>query len=92
MNAEIDPTRLARAVHLDYRRLDGNRYLVRGGSQDHIVDVVNGAVRCDCYDARYRSGDGCKHSLLMRLVAGDAEVVKALRQLIAPPRRLRRVA
>lgn len=88
----IDPTRLARAVHLDYRRLDANRYLVSGGSQDHIVDVVNGTVRCDCYDAKYRSGDTCKHSLLVRLMAGDRKVAKALRQLIAPPRRLRRVA
>ena len=54
----IDPGRLARAIHLDCRQLDGTRYLVNGGSQDHIVDVVDGTVRCDCYDAQYR-GDGC---------------------------------
>lgn len=87
----IDPVRLARAIHLDYRQIHDTRYLVSGGSQDHIVDVVDGTVRCDCYDAQYR-GDGCKHSLIVRLIAGDQSAVKALRQLVAPPRRLRRVA
>ena len=89
--AMVDLTRLARAVHLDCERMTPETFRVSGGSADHVVAVANGEVRCDCYDAQYH-GDGCKHALLVRLVAGDQSVVKALRQLIAPPRRLRRVA
>ncbi len=91
MSETIDPTRLARAIHLDCQRVKPDTWLVSGGTADHVVEVVNGEVRCDCYDSQYH-GDGCKHSLLVRLVAGDAEVVKVLRRLVAPPRRLRRVA
>ena len=91
MSETIDPTRLARAIHLDCQRVKPDTWLVSGGAADHVVEVVNGEVRCDCYDAQYR-GDGCKHSLAVRLVAGDSEVVLALRQLVAPPKRLRRVA
>ncbi len=87
----IDPSRLARAIHLDCKRMNPSSFRVSGGATDHIVAVANGEVRCDCYDAQYH-GDGCKHSLLVRLIAGDADVVLALRKLIAPPRQLRRVA
>ena len=87
----IDSTRLARAVHLDCQRMSPETFRVSGGSADHIVEVVDGEVRCDCYDAQYR-GDECKHSLIVKLMAGSPDVVKALRQLVAPPRRLRRVA
>ena len=87
----IDPARLARAVHLNCQRTSPATYVVTGGTADHVVEVVDGAVRCDCFDAQFR-GDACKHSLIVRLYAGDPDVVSALRQLIAPPRRLRRVA
>lgn len=87
----IDPTRLARAIHLDCKRMNPSSFRVSGGEADHIVEVANGRVVCDCYDAQYH-GDGCKHSLIVRLIAGDQSVVKALRKLVAPPPRLRRVA
>ncbi len=87
----IDPGRLQRAVWLDVQRVKPDTFRVSGGAADHIVAVVNGEVRCDCYDAQYRGG-GCKHSLIVRLIAGDQSVVKALRQLVAAPRRLRRIA
>ena len=91
MNVEIDPTRLARAVHLDCERMTPDTFRVSGGSMDHLVAVAAGGAHCDCMDSSVR-GPGCKHELAVRLHAGDSEVVLALRKLIAPPKRLRRVA
>ena len=91
MNAEIDPGRLARAIHLDCQRVKPDVWLVSGAAADHTVEVVAGGVRCGCMDSTVR-GPGCKHELAVRLHAGDPEVVLALRRLVAPPRRLRRVA
>ena len=45
VNVEIDPGRLARAIHLDCQRVKPDTYLVSGGAADHIVEIVNGAVR-----------------------------------------------
>ena len=91
MNAEIDPTRLARAVHLDCERMTPDTFRVSGGSMDHMVTVAGGGVHYDCIDSNVR-GPGCKHELAVRLHAGDSEVVLALRQLVTAPKRLRRVA
>lgn len=52
---------------------------------DHVVNIVDGRCECDCMDAQY-NGDGCKHSLLVTLLGGDEEVVRALCQLIPAPR------
>ena len=79
----IDAGRLQRAVWLEVRPIDGG-CLVRGGADDHIVEIDDGLVRCDCFDAQWR-GDGCKHSLAVRLHHGDPEVVKALRALVPAP-------
>ena len=87
----IDPTRLARAVWLDVQRVSPDSFRVSGGPRDHLVTVAGGGAHCDCIDSSVR-GPGCKHELATRLVAGDSEVVLALRQLVAPPKRLRRVA
>ena len=83
----IEPGRLSRAVHLEAVRVDADSFLVRGGSQDHVVQVVDGEVRCDCMDSQVRSGDNCKHCLTVKLLAGDPDVVRALRQLIPAPRK-----
>ncbi len=80
----IDTGRLARAVWLEAKLIDISTYRVRGGTADHMVEVVDGRCYCDCVDAQVR-GDGCKHSLLVRLYAGDKEVVKALRALVPAP-------
>ena len=82
----IEAGRLARAIHLDAVPIDIDSYMVSGGSQNHVVDVVNGELRCDCMDATVR-GRGCKHELCVRLNAADGEVVRALRQLIPAPRK-----
>ncbi len=87
----IDVGRLARAVHLDCRRVAPDRYLVTGGRDDHMVDIDGGYVRCDCFDAQ-RNGDGCKHALCVRLHHGDSDVVNALRQLVPAPGRSVRAA
>jgi hypothetical protein len=72
-----------RTVHLEARRVDAdNRYLVSGGSRDHIVEQRDGRCFCDCADASFGAGDECKHSLLVRLLGGDRDVVKALRRIV----------
>ncbi len=81
----IDTGRLQRAIWLDCQPVAPGRYLVRGGSADHVVEVDGGLVRCHCPDSQ-RVGDSCKHSLALRLRAGDGEVVDALRQLVPNPR------
>ena len=86
----IDPARLRRAIWLDCRPVGLSGFMVRGGRDDHIVDVDGGYVRCDCFDAQIH-GDGCKHSLLVRLLGGDPEVALALRQLVPQPARRTRV-
>ena len=77
----VDPGRLRRAIHLSATPIDIDSWLVSGGSQDHTVEVRDGECFCDCFDARIH-GDGCKHSLLVRLLGGDEEVVKALREIV----------
>ena len=77
----IDPARLVRAIHLDAVPIDIHSYWVSGGSADHVVEEVDGELRCGCMDATVR-GSGCKHELCVRLNAGDPDVVKALRGII----------
>jgi len=79
----IDAARLARAVWLEVLPVAGG-YLVRGGADDHIVEVDGGLVRCDCLDSQWR-GDGCKHALCVRLHHGDTDVLEALRALVPAP-------
>ena len=81
----IDPGRLMRAVHLEAKPIDVDTWRVRGGTRDHMVTIEHGRCYCDCPDAQARDGDACKHAVLVRLRAGDGEVVRALRQLIPAP-------
>ena len=87
----IDTGRLQRAIWLEVQPVAPGRYLVSGGKDDHFVAIDGGWVRCDCFDAKVH-GDGCKHALLVRLLGGDPEVVKALRQLVPAPARSVRAA
>ncbi len=80
----IDAARLQRAIWLEVQPIAGG-YLVSGGTADNVVEVDGELVRCDCSDARIH-GDGCKHSLALRLRAGDDEVIDALRQLVPNPK------
>lgn len=45
----------------------------------------DGECSCDCFDAQLH-GDNCKHSLLVRLLGGDEEVVRALREIVPKPK------
>ena len=83
--SDIDSARPARAVWLEVQPVAPGRYLVSGGKDDHLVDVDGGRVACHCLDSQ-RAGDGCKHSLALRLRAGDGEVIDALRQLVPNPK------
>ena len=85
--AMIDLGRLQRAIWLEVQPVAPDRYLVSGGAEDHVVEVDGGRVVCRCPDT-WRAGDGCKHSLAVRLRAGDGEVIDALRQLVANPSRV----
>ncbi len=81
----IDAARLTRAVWLEVQPVAPGRYLVSGGKDDHLVEVDGGLIVCHCPDSQ-RVGDGCKHSLALRLRAGDGKVIDALRQLVPNPR------
>ena len=81
----IDSGRLQRAIWLEVEPVGPGKYLVRGGADDHVVEVDGGLVVCHCPDSQ-RVGDSCKHSIALRLRAGDGEVVDALRQLVPNPR------
>ena len=81
----IDTGRLMRAIFLEAKAIDLDTWRVRGGARDHMVTIENGRCYCDCLDAQVSDGDACKHSLLVRLRAGDKEVVRALRQLVPAP-------
>ena len=81
----INTGRLARAIWLKVQPVSGG-YLVTGGAAGHVVEVDGGRVTCHCPDAA-RMGDGCKHSLAIRLRAGDGEVIDALRLLTPNPQR-----
>ena len=87
----IDAGRLARAVWLEAKLIDISTYRVRGGTADHMVEVVDGRCYCDCPDAQVR-GPACKHALVVRLLGGDPDVVRALRQLVAQPAQRRGAA
>ena len=80
----IDSGRLRRSIWLAVQPVAPGRYLVHGGLNDHLVEVDGGRVTCHCPDAA-RMGDGCKHSLALRLRAGDGEVIDALRGLVRRP-------
>ena len=86
MSAPIDPARLQRAVWLKTRSVSGG-FLVTGGAGGHVVEIDGERITCHCPDAE-RMGDSCKHSLAIRLRAGDGEVIDALRLLIPDPHRL----
>ena len=77
----IEPGRLRRALHLTATRSDFNSYTVNGGAAMHTVTITEGRCVCDCYDYAYH-GDGCKHCLLVRLLAGEEAIVTALRDLV----------
>ena len=86
----IDSARLQRAIWLSAKMIDISTYRVRGGTRDHMVEIVDGRCYCDCIDATVR-GDGCKHALLVRLLGGDKAVALALRQLVPRPAQRTRV-
>ncbi len=83
----IDTGGLRRAIWLKIQPVSWG-CLVSGGAAAHVVGVDGGRVTCHCPDAE-RMGDGCKHSLALRLRAGDGEVIDALRLLIPNPSRVR---
>ena len=94
----VDLDRLERGLSLDSERIGHGRYRVRGGAQDHWVDLYSTShPRCDCGDHLWRD-QVCKHILAALLREGDDRVVRALARLVgrlrdavpAPVRRVRR--
>lgn len=84
----VDGQRLARAAHLAVVRIAADRYRVTGGSAEHVVQLVNGRLRCDCEDAvrHASSATVCKHRLAVALHRLPAPIVAALRDLVPLPR------
>jgi hypothetical protein len=96
----IEPGRLERCLGLEVEPTGRGRYLVRGGTEPHWVDLHSRLVpRCDCGDHLWRE-QICKHILAAMLREGDERVIRevgglvhALRELVAshePPKRRRR--
>jgi hypothetical protein len=92
----VDLDRLERGLALDSERIGHGRYRVRGGAQDHWVDLYSTShPRCDCGDHLWRE-QVCKHILAALLREGDDRVVRALGRLVgrlrdAVPATVRRV-
>ena len=79
----VDLDRLERALELAADRVGHGRYRVRGGTQEHWVDLFSAAhPRCDCGDHLWRDAV-CKHILAALLREGDAHVVAAVGQVMA---------
>ena len=79
----VDLDRLERALELAADRVGHGRFRVRGGSQEHWVDLFSAAhPRCDCGDHLWREAV-CKHILAALLREGDARVVAAVGQVMA---------
>jgi hypothetical protein len=77
----IDLERLERSLLLQGERVGVGRYRVRGGDQDHWVDLYTTAhPRCDCGDHVWRD-QICKHILAALLREGNDRVVQALGRL-----------
>lgn len=79
----IDLRRLARAVHLDVRRLADHQYEVTGGSRRHLVDL-GASIECDCPDRGYRHVV-CSHLLAAMLAEGDRDCLRTLRVWVPRP-------
>lgn len=78
----VDLDRLERALALHGERVGQGRYRVRGGAQDHWVDLYSTAhPRCDCGDHLWRE-QVCKHILAALLREGHERVVAALARLL----------
>jgi uncharacterized Zn finger protein len=79
----LDLDRLERALELTAERVGQGRYRVKGGAQDHWVDLFSAAhPRCDCGDHLWREAV-CKHILAALLREGDPRVVAGVARVMA---------
>lgn len=78
---DVDPYRLRRAHGLSVTAPEAGCFRVTGGTDPHVVQLVNGNLRCDCGDAAL--GHRCKHVLAIELKRGDRELWRLVRQLEA---------
>ena len=77
--------RLARAVReLECEQRGDGSWCVTGGADPQVVDPDAGT--CSCKDYLYRRGV-CAHLLRVRLALGDPATLRALGQLVTPPKR-----
>ncbi|HEX5831238.1 MAG TPA: SWIM zinc finger family protein [Gemmatimonadaceae bacterium] len=78
----IDLERLERSLVLEGERVGEGRYRMRGGTQEHWVDLYTTShPRCDCGDHLWRDRI-CKHILAALLREGNERVVRALGGLV----------
>ncbi len=78
----IDLDRLERSLALVAEPSGRGRWRVRGGAQDHWVDLHDAThPRCDCGDHLWREAV-CKHIYAALLREGDARVVAAVGQVL----------
>src|SRR5689334_9265288 len=79
----VDLKRLERSLGLRGERMGEGRYVVRGGTHEHWVDLHDVShPRCDCGDHLWRDRI-CKHILAALLREGDERVVASLGRMVA---------
>lgn len=74
---QVDPDRAARAAEalsegaVTVDRTEPGTYRVRSFTADRQYRVtLNGELRCDCPDVKYRGTETCKHMIATALVEG----------------------
>lgn len=75
----IDPYRFGRSLELRVENTDQSRYQVTGGAEPHEVYSQNGTYSCDCKD--HAAGNLCKHTLAVRLLDKDPQLLQLQEQL-----------
>ncbi len=89
----IDPGRVARALSLEVERIPDGRVLVTSDHGGRVVDLgADPGERCLCEDATFNHPPLCKHEIAAELLEVRPEILDALRLMIPPVDRRRRVA
>lgn len=78
----VDPSRLARAVHLDVTEATPGSWTVSGGRSTHRVSKAQDGTVCDCVDSQVHPELVCKHRLAVRLSRLPPELRVGLRAIV----------
>lgn len=78
----VDLYRLRRALELKIKSAEGGNFFVTGGTEPHIVRMIDGEFSCDCLDFRTRNAStDCKHIMAVKLLRSDEKLKQAIKDL-----------